>query len=446
MPRIPLRRLRAVLAVSAVISGLSALPATANLPDGKTASTTTSASSDETTTVAAAVGPTTVVPAARFVDSVGVGVHLTQRDSSYMNYPAVKRALLDLGVKHIRDGLFWDPAKFLDLSQSGIKVLATVPRTADTDAELTKVLTNARKWRPALSAIGGPNEYETTVTDWVTKLRSFQRRVYTQVKADSTLSALPVLAPSLRTATDETLLGDLTAYLDAGAVHAYPWGQQPEEKAAHYVREAQVTSGSEPVVVTETGMASGDQTLRLQHGLAYSDRAAGIYTPRLLLEYFRLGVRRSYIYELLNEDNRADLFPVRNRYFGLMTKDFTPRPAYLSVRTLLRTLADSGPQVTPRALSYNVSSSKALRQLTFQKSDGSYYVALWNPVSVWSGGPKGHELYPDPVPATLTLPFTARSVQVVDLSRGLTPVQTVTGTNQVRVDVTPSVRLVKITR
>jgi hypothetical protein len=163
------------------------------------------------------------------------------------------------------------------------------------------------------------------------------------------------------------------------------------------------------------------------------------------MECFRLGVKRTYLYQLLNEDNVPGLM-AKNRYFGLLRKDFSPKPAYNSMRTLLRTLADPGGRFTARPLSYSVSSPRALRRLTFQKSDGSYYIALWNPVAVWSGGPRGRELYPAPVPATLNLPFAARSVQVIDTSRGLTPVKTVRGSAHVRLDVTPSVQLVKVTR
>jgi hypothetical protein len=446
MSKIPLRRLRAVAVAGVVISGLSALPAYATLPsrDATTPGSPAAAATSGSTSVAS-IPATTVVPASTFVDSVGVGVHLTKSDSSYANYPSVKAALLNLGVHHIRDGISWDPTKYLDLNRAGIKVLGTVTRRASSDADLTNAIKNADKWSAALSAIGGPNEYETTVTDWVSKLRSFQSRLFTKVNADPVLRDVPVLGPSLRTASDETLLGDLSPYLDSGAIHAYPFGQLPETLAAGYVRDAAVTSGSKPIVVTETGMTNASDALRKQYGLPYSERAAGIYTPRLVLEYFRLGVKRTYLYELLNEDNVSSLTP-RDRYFGLLNKDFSPKPAYLSMQTLLRSLADTGSAFSTRPLSYSISSGTALRQLTFQKSDGSYYIAVWNPVSVWSGGPAGHDLYPNSVPATLNLPFAAQSVQVIDLERGSTPIKTVRGAANVRLDVTPSVQLVKVTQ
>ena len=445
MSKNPVRRLRAVTAAGIVIAGLSAaLPAYATLP-GSTAPNRPTAAVGSDTSAPAAISETTVIPARTFVDSVGVGVHLSRSEGSYANYPAVKSALLELGIHHIRDSINWQESKYLDLNQSGIKTLATVPRTASTDSLLATAINNVEKLRPALSGIGGPNEYETTVSDWVSKLTSFQSRIYAKVNASPTLSDVPVLGPSLQTATNEHLLGNISRYLDLGAVHAYPQGNLPEELVDDYIREAAVTSGSKPIVVTETGMSNANDPLRQQYDLAYSERAAGIYTPRLVMEYFRLGVKRTYIYQLLCEDNVAGLRP-KSRYFGLLRKDFSPRPTFTAMKTLLRTLADTGSQVTTRPLSYTVSSTSNLRQLTFQKSDGSYYIALWNPVSVWSGGPGGHDLYPAPARATLNLPFAAQSVQVIDTAQGSAPVKTVRGADQVQLDVTPSVQLVHVMR
>ena len=53
----------------------------------------------------AASGVEKAVGADAFVDSVGVNVHLHYTDTSYGNFAAVEKALKDLGVRHIRDGL-----------------------------------------------------------------------------------------------------------------------------------------------------------------------------------------------------------------------------------------------------------------------------------------------------------------------------------------------------
>jgi len=41
----------------------------------------------------------------KFVDSVGINVHLNYLDTPYANFPQVLQALQLLGVRHVRDGL-----------------------------------------------------------------------------------------------------------------------------------------------------------------------------------------------------------------------------------------------------------------------------------------------------------------------------------------------------
>ena len=169
MSKNPLRRLRAVMTAGLVIAGLSAaLPAAANLPSQSTSNPSNSGTaSGSDVGSAAAISATTVIPASTFVDSVGVGVHLTKSDSSYANYAAVKSALLEMGIHHVRDGISWQSSKYLDLNRAGIKTLATVSRRMYDDDRLDNTIGNVEEWRPALSGIGGPNEFETTVSDWV---------------------------------------------------------------------------------------------------------------------------------------------------------------------------------------------------------------------------------------------------------------------------------------
>lgn len=438
-----LSRIHPICLALVAATGFAVLPASAASPSASGDSTATTS---VTTAGSDIVSPTTVTKAAAFVNSVGVGVHFDRGAGPYTNYAQVKQALLNLGIHHIRDSLTTsDAAKYRDLAAAGIKTSGTVPRENDTDAELAKSVDLAASLGSSLSSIAGPNEYETTVTGWVSKLRSIQSRLYSMVNNKPALDGLHVLGPSLQTATNESLLGNISGILDDGAIHAYPYGQMPEDKAASYLAEARVTSGSKPIVVSETGMANASDALRKKYDLPYSERAAQIYTPRLVLEYFRLGVVRTFLYELVNEDNVAGIVP-RGRYFGLMYKDFTPKPSYLAIRNMLVTLADTTRNFTTKPLNYSISSSAGLREMLFQKSDGSYYIAVWRPVSVWQpGAARGHDLFPAATAATLNLPSAAASVQVIDINRGLTPVQTARNTQHVRLNVLPSVQLVKVT-
>ncbi len=87
------------------------------------------------------------------MDFFGVNTHLGYYDTTYRDYAEiVKPRLLELGVRHIRDGTFNDDVlrKYLDLSQHGIRLLFI------TDCK--RAIERARKLRPVLFAIEGVND------------------------------------------------------------------------------------------------------------------------------------------------------------------------------------------------------------------------------------------------------------------------------------------------
>ena len=65
-------------------------------------------------------------PADAFVDFVGVNTHLGYSDTTYGDYEGILKArLLELGVRHIRDGTFNSEVlrKYLDVGHHGIRLL-----------------------------------------------------------------------------------------------------------------------------------------------------------------------------------------------------------------------------------------------------------------------------------------------------------------------------------
>jgi hypothetical protein len=141
-----------------------------------------------------------------------------------------------------------------------------------------------------------------------------------------------------------------------------------------------MTSGSKPIVATEAGYHSDLTTTSGHYGT--SERAIGIYTPRLALEGFRRGIDRTYIYQLADPWSSGSGFENR---FGLLRSDLSPKPAFLALRNLLRAVdADSAPVATPGGLRLAVSGAPAdLRQLLLRSADGTYSLVLWREVSVW---------------------------------------------------------------
>jgi hypothetical protein len=80
---------------------------------------------------------------------------------------------------------------------------------------------------------------------------------------------------------------------------------------------------------------------------------------------------------------------------------------------MIALMSDKGDTVTPDTLSYSLTTpSPAVHHLLFQKHDGSYWLALWQEVSDWSGWNAQGTLVTNPdVAVALTLPKAASSIE-----------------------------------
>jgi hypothetical protein len=164
-------------------------------------------------------------PADAFVDFVGVNTHLGYSDTTYGDYEGIlKPRLLELGVRHIRDGTFNDEVlrKYLDLGQHGIRLLFI------TDSK--RAVERAQKLGSMLYAIEAENEPDARGGDWAARIREEQQRLYEAIKGDPATKDLPVAASSLANLRDSPgKLGDMSAYLDFGNMHPYAAGYPPSQ-------------------------------------------------------------------------------------------------------------------------------------------------------------------------------------------------------------------------
>jgi hypothetical protein len=335
----------------------------------------------------ASAASTTARTAASFVDSIGVNTHTYYDDTAYHDrFDTVAQRLRELGVRHVRENLMPDrPDQYEmlnELAAAGIKSTLILGSPEDGSSGLkglTSILDS--DLHGSVDAVEGPNEYDLFHggPNWMSELASYQSQLYSTVKSDPSLSALPVLGPSLGNTNSDG--SDVSGALDYGNIHSYPNAEPPEDNVSRLLATATEMSGSKPVLATETGYHtalnwSGD------HKPA-SEAAQATYMPRLFLEYFRRGIVRTFSYELLDE------FPDPNREesesnFGLLRNDLSPKPAFTALRNLISILADPGPAFTPGSLGYTVSGDQDdLHQMLLAKRDGSYYLALWRADSVW---------------------------------------------------------------
>jgi hypothetical protein len=325
--------------------------------------------------------------AAAFVDSIGVNVHLSYGSTAYNNFPAVRDALVGLGIHHVRDGACagckWLFSRYLALGALGIKATMIIGSPKNITGTLADNLASiGTSLRSAVDAVEGPNEYDAAGDpDWVAKLRAYQQDLYQRVRTDPALTGLSVIGPSFTSTTSRTKFGDQSAWMDSGNMHPYPSGEAPSKNLTAELGSAAAVSGSKPIVATETGYHNATATTSGHRPV--SEAAAGVYVPDLFLESFRRGVQRTFSYELVDERPETALTNIE-QHFGLLRNDFSPKPAYTNLANLIAAVGDSAPARGPGALRYDVTGGDStLRQLLLQRADGGFSLVLWRDVRVW---------------------------------------------------------------
>jgi hypothetical protein len=114
-----------------------------------------------------------------------------------------------------------------------------------------------------------------------------------------------------------------------------------------------------------------------------SEEAAAVYLPRALVAAFGAGVRRTFVYELLDEKPDPGLHDPE-QHFGLLRNDLSPKPAFTAIKTLIaavRASPGSGSGVLPWDL--RAPEDADVQHVVLARRDGSRAIAIWRPVSVW---------------------------------------------------------------
>lgn len=336
-----------------------------------------------------------------FVNSVGVNLHLSYRDTLYyQNFDLIYASLHSLGIRHVRDGLPLSPppnfyARLKQLSQEGIHVdLITSPGETLTDLQRVQ-----KAAYPALENLEAPNEYDAKGADWLPVLKAYLPKLAADVAA---LPGKPawerVIGPSLTQQKSYALLGDVDAWASYGNLHNYlsgfnpgtnGWGDNGYGSIAWNLGNVGVTNPGQPVMTTETGYTN-------QKGApGYVPQSISArYLPRLLLEQWNHGIYRTYLYELLSSGGQD---------FGLLSSAGVQKPAFSAIANLLAMLSDPGSAIAPGSLSYSMNGARPdVQRALFQKRDGSFYLALWVEAPGWNVNTKSFI----PVPAqSATLVF-----------------------------------------
>ena len=330
--------------------------------------------------------------AAAFRDSVGVGTHPSYYDTPYGQWNRVVARLRELGVHHIRGSFFasgnagWNARQaenFRTAFAAGIRVNVVLDLRCSPSGRIDPCLSGMKAELPrgSVESVEWPNEHDLFGgPGWKPVLQSWGRSLYRRVKADPVLRSLRVVGPSLVAPAAPTVLGDQSAYLDAGNLHPYTGGPSPNPRhISAEQRRMRPVSGHKPLVATEAGFHTSPFETNGSHPPTDEPTAAA-YTLRTYLEHFADGIDRTYLYELLDE-RVAPLDSGSN--FGLLHADFSPKPAFTQLKRLLDMTGSSAPpSLRPLALTIG-GDTRDVRSLLLQQGARRYALVLWRTASVW---------------------------------------------------------------
>lgn len=365
-------------------------------------------------------------PADAFVDSIGVNTHFGYQDTYYepgRDYTRMKLWLNNLGVRHIRDGSdihassakLWMQDTFRTLFQeTGIRT--TFCAGPNYGAVPQDIITMIQRVTPAaLACVEGPNEPDNTYIGGMGNeaARQWMFGIYPLIKGHTNpaIASLPVAGPSPIYGYGP--LAPLPA-MDYQNMHPYPGAWPLSESIDSNMANADLAPGAgnplKPYIATEVGYEINPVTSR-PNGV--SQRAAGIYVPRMYAELYKRGVTRTFYYQLVQQGGET---------FGLMqvtgwnangteATSWTYQPSYLALKNLIGLLRESTwnastqswstPSFTPGTLDIQFKGASAsIRHLLLQKSNGRFFLLVWNEVRSFDGNNKT-EIYNAPEPVTL---------------------------------------------
>ena len=342
-----------------------------------------------------------------FIDTIGVNTHIDFARYGYQNLAVVEASINYLGLKNLRDSAqtATDAQTWLQVAQAtGAKfddyIAETSPAGMSYDLSFAKQLAQ----EGLLNYLEGGNEeddaYPAALGNTLAITAQFQQQVY----ATGHALGLPVINMSFGagwTAANNWQghygdVGDLSAYADYANAHTYPLvGQGTDWTTQRLNGLARLAAASRPVITTEIGWNESQ-------GFGQDNIAKRAI--QAVLDGIKNGNVKTYFYALYDDGSGL---------FGLMNQDGTAKPAGAAIHNLTTLLADTGANAAtfaPRSLAYTLGGATANdNTLLMQKSDGSYWLSLWNEIDAVHN-------------VTLTLPATAQ-IKVFDPLKGTGAIQ-----------------------
>jgi Chitobiase/beta-hexosaminidase C-terminal domain len=318
-----------------------------------------------------------------FVDSIGVQTHINYDNTAYGNWNQVLAGLESLGVRHIRDALPTTSTfvpNFQQLAAAGIYCTCgfALPNSL-TAAQISTFVQQAQ----SAEALEAPNECDGATNCGGGGATGIANVIAFLPILDgaSKLTSLPVIGPSFLVQSSYASAGDLASLMNYNNLHVYfggrnpgspGWGEtDPEGNSygsfAWWIDQGNLDGPGVPDMVTETGYMAYPTTSTAG---TIPESVEASYIPRTVLLSYIKGIKRTFVYELLDEETSTG--------YGLLANDFTEKPAFTALKNLIATLQDPGASFNPASLNYSLTgNTNTLQHLLLQKRDGSYWLVLW---------------------------------------------------------------------
>lgn len=348
------------------------------------------------------------VSAAEVAGSVGVNVHLSFSDTWYTrHFDQVLASLAALHIRHVRDGVA-APGQDAENFNRHHQALAAAGIGADfitARGESESYLEGYRLHAGDLEFLEAPNEPDANgARDWAGWTRSYLRMLAAAARSPA-YKGVPLIGPSLvnanwrQSGNSYAQLGPIGPLIQFGNLHNYPGGRNPGTAGwstggygsiGYAIRTAHKAWPGVPLITTETGYRTD-----LPAEQAVPESVEARYLPRLVLEQFLHGIRRTYLYELADDQFSGGSF-------GLLHSDGTTKPAFKTLQALMNELSDSEPLRPGRAAFSLRADTGAVHRLLAEKHPGIWTLFVW--LEVPSYDPDTRQALPvAPVPAAVHL-------------------------------------------
>lgn len=415
-----------------------------------------------------------VVQAKRSYDlfnSVGVNTHYVWLTPglSWNDTAMVQRTLAATGIKHVRDGdpyEGWTMPFYVDAAKTGVKFLILPGQddfnnTGNFNKHIGHIVSLLNEVPGSVFASDGFNE----INNWginvaggntqtnLSKGRDLQIQMRNDFSnyADNRIKTLPIVNLSTASITGDqafAAMGDLTPYCDYSAWHNYfNYGDQARNNLT-FGRDSAHKLANKPTIITEWNYYTSiyDDSWAAGSGVTYNVQSKLVLNGILMA--FSIGIFRTYIYELL--DNNSDLNADQDieGSLGIAEGNGTLKPSGVAIRRLLDTVVDTATNAAtfaPGTLDYSLTGLPPSNAYHFlcQKADGTFQICVWSEPDIWDQSARS-EISINTSNVTLTVNGkTAQTISTIAPHTGVT--QTANNTNTITFPLSSHPQIVTIT-